>query len=232
MGFLEPRRPLLPAFRRVNAARAGFTVIELLVVAMIIGALSVIVILGQTSFNRTILLSNTASDIALSLRHAQTYGIGTRGVGVGGVNYSNADFGLYFEGSNSYAFFADTTPNNCSTSYDPTCNLGNDYYDTTDLTVQTYSLNNAMTISNFCGIYILGASETDYCKSGGTATAIGLSIVSKRPNNYAIIRAITSPGVATAELTKACITVKSPEGTTRSIVVTNAGHITDTASCP
>ncbi len=84
----------------------GVTIIEMLVVLGIIGVLATVVVTSQTSFNKTILLANTAYDVALSIRSAQTFGLGSRAQG---VVTPNAGYGIHFESAipNTYKLFAD-----------------------------------------------------------------------------------------------------------------------------
>jgi len=56
----------------------GFTLIEMLVVLAIMGVVLAVTVGGQRAFNRSIVLSNTAYDVALSIRQAQTYGVSGR----------------------------------------------------------------------------------------------------------------------------------------------------------
>lgn len=86
----------------------GFTLIELLVVLAIIGIIMVIVLTGQSSFNKTIILSNTAYDIALTLRDAESYGLGSRATAV----TANAGYGVHFQNASPglFTFFADSFP--------------------------------------------------------------------------------------------------------------------------
>lgn len=206
----------------------------MIVVTAIIGILSIIVFVGQADFSRSLLLANTASDIALSLRNAQVYGIGSRSTG--GVR--NAGYGLYFASANpaSFIFFADTDPAPSMTSCHPT-NKPNSpaaqpgdcaYTSALDTLVQTFTLNNGMKIDNFCVYENTGAK---YCVSEGPSLLTQMAIVFTRPNTSALIRAGTG-GWFGGVWQNACIRVASPQGTTRSILVTQTGAITKTASCP
>ncbi len=210
---------------------AGFTIVELVVVAAIIAVLSIVVILGQSSFSRTILLSTTAADIALTLRNAQIYGIGSRTIGV----VSNAGYGLDFDSAapGSFVFFADTDP--AAACVRPNCTPGNGYFISgADSLVQTFTLNNRMEISNFCAFTLMPA--TSYCKTGGANSTQHLSIVFTRPNTTAVFGvgnvgagATTTGGVP---FTVACVKVSSPEGATRSLFVNQVGEISATSTCP
>jgi len=104
---MEPFRP----HTRILTRRPGrgVTLIELLVVLAIISVLVIVVITSQSTFNKTIILSNTAYDIALTIRTAENYGIGNR-PGIDAA--TNRGYGVHFEGipTNTFKTFADISP--------------------------------------------------------------------------------------------------------------------------
>ena len=57
---------------------AGFTLIELMVVIAIFTLITTIALFDQGKMNSNVLLTNLAYDIALSVRQAQSYGIGVK----------------------------------------------------------------------------------------------------------------------------------------------------------
>ncbi len=220
--------------------RRGFTLIELLVVFAIIAVLSLVVITSQSSFNKTLVLTNTAYDLALALRSTETYGIGNRAIG--SSQNANAGYGLDFQKANqtSFTLFADTYPpigssGLCHTppANDPTgpnAVPGNCVYDATQgEKVMSYTIANNITISNFCA----GVGSSWACANGtGFFTLSSLDIVFSRPNPVPFIRAriLTFPPVSADA---ACITLSSPYGGSRYVAVNAAGEITvATSSCP
>ena len=52
-----------------------------MVVLAIVTSITAIVFTSQNSFNKTLILANTAYDIALTFRSAATYGLGGRTIG-------------------------------------------------------------------------------------------------------------------------------------------------------
>src|SRR5678810_853508 len=96
-------------------ASRGFSLIELLVVLAIITIITAVVISSQSAFNKTLVLQNTAYDVALTLRFAETYALGSRAREL----TVNTGYGLHFTTGtpDSFAFFADVFPspdaNNC-----------------------------------------------------------------------------------------------------------------------
>lgn len=214
----------------------GFTLIELLVVLAIIGVVSVVVVTSQSSFNKKLTLANTAYDVALTLRSAETYGLSSRAT-AGGI--SNTGYGISFSTGNpaSFTLFADTMPAgvsgtvNCAPidSGTPNCRPGDNVYTSgSDVLVQTYALGNGATIQDFCAL----SSGAWTCASNGLTS---LDIVFARPNPDPFISKNGSYS-SLFPVTQACITLaaqSAQSGPYRYISVAQSGEITaKAASCP
>jgi prepilin-type N-terminal cleavage/methylation domain-containing protein len=196
----------------------GLTLVELMVVLAIIGIIMSIVLNSQSTFNKTIILKNAAYDIALTLRSVETYGLGSRAT-VG--NVKNAGYGVHFQSGaqGSFILFADTSPSASCTM--PDCKPGDHIYTSGDDTfVQTYTLGNGITISDFCAF-----SGRWWCASASELSS--LDIVFARPNPDAFIRSGGS------SYTSACLAVTSPQGGAKYVSVASSGQITaNAAPCP
>ncbi len=194
-----------------------------MVVLAIITAITAIVFTNQSSFNKTLILANTAYDVALTLRSAETYGLSSRAAGAA----ANAPYGVHFlRGTpGSFMLFADTSP--AASCGDPDCKPGNYAYASgADVLVQTYTLGNGMTISDFCAFSLGGWS----CASSGALTS--LDIVFARPNPVPFMSKDGSYSVS-FPVTKACLAVASPAGGARFVSVGASGQIIPNASsCP
>lgn len=221
--FLYRRNPARVLSAGGAKSNRAFTLVELIVVLSIIIVITGVVLTNQGQFNRTLILSNTAYDIALSLRSAQTFGVSSRARGT----VYNAGYGLHFSNGSSpssYILFADTSPPaSCST---PNCKPGNKIYTSDDTLVQAYDIGNGITINNFCASSISGG----ICKTAAAPYSGGLSsldIVFARPNPSASIFADGS------SYTDACLELVSPQGGARYVSVAASGQIiANAASCP
>ena len=224
---------------RAYGAARGFTLIELLVVLAIIVILSAIVLTSQSAFNKTIILANTAYDVALTLRATETYGIGNRAVG----STANAGYGLDFQKATpeSFTLFADIYPAVgssgpfCHTAIGPASGPGavpgNCVYDPTqNEKVTDYTLGNGITISNFCA----SAGGTWLCANNASsfASLTSLDIVFARPNPDPSVR-VSILGTPPVPALAACLALSSSSGGSRYVSVTASGEITTaTSSCP
>ena len=210
--------------------------IEMLVVLAIISIITLVVITSQSAFNRTLLLANAAYDVALTMRSAQSYGVGSR-VGAG---ISRAGYGLSFDRSkpNSFVFFADSTPgpSTSSTSCHPATDItapdakaGNCAYESaTDTKIADYQLPRRFIFQDFC-TYSGGSWQ---CANSNGSTVSRLDIVFVRPDPSPYISKNGSFST-TVPVTKACITLASPEGWVRHISVSSSGEVAaDASACP
>ena len=186
----------------------GFSLIELLVVTAIFGIVSSVTLANHSQFGGQIILENMAYDIALSVRHAQLYGIAVRRFGSDtfGVGY-----GLHFASATTYELFADLLD-------------GNGIYDCPDPENQaTCELVESTTI-------VGGHRITGLCvrPSGSSTFVCGKSrvdVLFKRPEPDAYIRASTG-GVPDGGLYEAAqIVISSPRGQSKGVVIEQSGQI-------
>jgi len=199
----------------------GVTVVELLVVLGIIGILSIVVVTSHTTFNKTLLLSYTAYDVALTIRAAETYGLGTRAVA---SNSTRVGYGIRFtENSNTFTLFADadtpttgTGPTVCHTlrsggaSGDPDAVRGDCIYDAGE-EVTSYALGNRMTVETAC---VLTPPSTWSCGA--------VDIVFARPDTRAFF---ARNGTYNNTYTKARIGILSSHQTRSYVCVGRTGEI-------
>ncbi|MDO8408098.1 MAG: hypothetical protein Q7S95_02585 [bacterium] len=207
----------------------------MLIVIGIIIIISAIVISSQGSFNRSILLANTAYDVALSIRHAETYGLSSRIAGISvsigyGIDVTRAS-------PTTFTFFADSYPapstlSVCHPTTDaatPDAKPGDCAYDALqDEIVTAYTLGNGITISDFCA----KTSGSWACATSNGSSLTSLDIVFSRPNPTPFM-SVNGSYSSTFPVTDACLSLTSPSGGARFISVSSSGEIRATAaSCP
>jgi type II secretory pathway pseudopilin PulG len=198
-----------------QALRAcGITVLELVVVVAIIGVILVVILTSQSSFNRVLLLTDTAYTVALSIR--QTQSLGLSGHGYSGVQ--NVGYGIHINAAvpvTSYMQFADTDPsiaNQPTLGYsycpahsnnnpnDPEARPGDCLYTSNDgQPIQTYRFLAGYTIGSVCGYDYTpgtGCSSNAYCSNGNLSTCqsqtlnntvSAADIVFERPNTQTVM---------------------------------------------
>lgn len=190
---------------------------------------------SQSSFNKTLILSNTAYDIGLTLRSAATYGLGSRAAGTA----TNAGYGIHVDRAvpGSFYFFADTYPGASTSSVchpvedasSPAAKPGNCVFDEEEGELVTaYALGNGIEIRDFCA-ETLGEWS---CATSGDEALSTLDIVFARPNAEAYMSA-NGAYSASSPIIRSCITVASPSGAERYLSVSTAGQVVGNApSCP
>lgn len=170
--------------------------------------ISGVVLASHSRFGGQVVLENMAYDVALSIRHAQLYGIAVRRFGAD--NFSVA-YGMHFAAPTTYQLYADSLE-------------GNGMYDCPDpLNQATCELVESTTIVGGHRVSALCVRPT------GSAVFVcdktQLDVVFKRPEPDAYIRASTS-GVPDGVLYEAAqIILTSPRGQSRAAVVEHTGQI-------
>lgn len=222
-----------PVLNAKKPALRGFTLVEMMVVLFIIVIVTTVAVMGQSTFNRSLILTDTAYTIAFSIREAQTLGLSSRVAN----NVLNAGYGVRFSAAtqNAYILFADTDPSGSGDTQNGLCpghdepqgspdaHPGDCVYDPsanpTEL-VRTYTLNRGFVITEFCGSTLVGGITQ--C-SGTHFESLHLTFM--RPSTDSIIFGRASNGNLTA-LADATIRVESPDGVAaRCIVVSKVGLI-------
>ncbi len=226
---------------------SGFTLVEMVVVLAIITVISGVVLSSQTSFNKTLVLANTAYDIALTVRSVETFGVSSSGLSVNGVGY-----GLHFDTASptSFTLFKDIDPapsnSFChsplplSDPNGPDAKRGDCVYNpdpTKGEWVKDYKVENGIYISRFCTAKAsgdwkckeVGVTGTDE-EGEGDAKLSFVDIVFTRPNPSPFI-AVNRKKNKIQLRSKACLEISAPGSSiTRSIFILPSGAITVSAT--
>ncbi len=231
----------LTTLRRNTAQLRGFTLVEMLVVLGIITSITAFAITGQSSFNKSVLLTETAYGVAFSARQAQTFGISSRNFQQGGTAFQRAGYGVHFDRATptQYQVFADTSkslqPNafGCpvGTTGLPDEKPGNCRFDgssVADGIVSSNQFSRGFTIQSFCA---KSTALGQVCSNESPGLS-SLDIVFTRPNTTTTISGVVN-GAATA-FTCAVVTIADSSGqATRSVRFSSLGEISiTTLGCP
>ena len=207
--------------RRCDLRNRAFTLVELMVTASIFVFMTALVVAKYGTFNQSVLLTNLAYDVALSVRTAQTYGLSVQGQTSGGALLFNSAYGIHFDTSNGTVMklFADTN------TTDTPLSTFDHLYDGLDTTVTTYNIKNGGMITGLCVSTGSGDCKTVFV-SGSTASVQKVSTLDisfQRPDPSAIICIASNQcGFASAQ-----ITITGP-GTAqnRTVTIKKNGQIT------
>lgn len=85
-----------PKFTKKVILVSGFTLVELMVVISIFLLISAVTVFNYTDFRSNVSLQNLTDEIALSIRKAQSYAIGARGLDNAGTVDFNNSYGMHF----------------------------------------------------------------------------------------------------------------------------------------
>lgn len=137
----------------------GFSILEVLITAAIIGLITGLVTLRYGSFNNLILLKNQAYQVAIDLRETQTRSLSA----VGATNGFRQPYGVHFSTSQNdqYIIFRDSNSNGL--------------YESGEL-LETRRIDSRFHINRLCG------GSSDSC-----TPVSSLSITFRRPNFDAIV---------------------------------------------
>lgn len=182
-----------------TSSDSGFTLVELLVSVSIFVFMTAFLIGKYGTYNQSVVVTNTAYDVALTIRSAQSYGLNVKG-GVGAAaNVFTHAFGAHFVPNTSVFYMFN--------------DLNDDSLWTANETISTSTMRNGVIVSKMC------TTETD-C-SGSVASA-SLDVTFKRPNPDAIIIADSN---SLSKKSYVQITIRATDGTTKNIVVRGTGQI-------
>lgn len=214
----------------------AFTLIEMLVVLAIMSALSLVVLAGQSTFNKSLILKDTAYSIAYSFREAQTFGLSS----VRYAGTSNVSYGIFFDKvtPDQYLLFADLD-NSWLSLWCPIGAVSTPDYKPGDCVyrapydkiIKTTKFTRGFTVQKFCA---KPQNGTKRCSdTNGPTDIYNLSVTFVRPNMTPIITMRQNSGSKFLQATCAEIYLQAPEGgATRTVRVSQFGEISLNQVCP
>jgi prepilin-type N-terminal cleavage/methylation domain-containing protein len=177
----------------------GFTLIEMLVSIGIFVMVTTIAVYNHGRFNSSVLLTNLAYEIALSVRQAQFYGITVKAPS--SSTLFDSGFGVHFvSNATNYILFEDKTS-------------VNNFYDSGEM-LETFNIKKGNKIGKIC--LTLTSGGTVDC----SLTSVDISFI--RPNPDSVIKSPEDPFNA---YYKAEVCVQSAQATFRKIIVDVPGQI-------
>lgn len=219
----------------------------MVVVLAIITVISGVILTSQTSFNKTLVLSNTAYDIALTVRSVETFGISSSGLNVNGVGY-----GLHFDTDSptSFTLFKDIDPapsdSFCHSPLPPggrtapNAKHGDCVYNPDPVKgerIKDYTVQNGIFISRFCTVKSLGdwrcknivaPTGGDEDDEGGRLYSVDIVFTRPNPTPFITVNGRTDKSKLRS---KACLEISAPgSNVTRSIFILPSGAITVSAT--
>lgn len=232
----SPRAVALPHRLLRMAVARGFSLVEMMVVLAIITIITTVTLLGHSNFDRTLLITDAAYTMALSVREMQTFGLSSRSF-VGSPGDIDYGYGVNVVPGSSYVLYADTAeaanPAYCPDGIagTPEEKRGNCVYDSgQDGVVQRYTLMRGFRIANACGDDAGGVRR---CTADGYLT--GIDVLFRRPDSDSLINGRrATPAGSYVRLTSAEIYLATPDGrATRAICISSVGQISVSSSaCP
>jgi len=185
-----------------SISRAGFTLVELIVVMAIATIIMTTLVIQQNKWNDSLTVSTQAYELALMIRQAQVYSLGVREDTAGTGDKFNVGYGVYFDTDNTrYIFFADRD--------------GNMKYDSGEA-IETKTFTRGVTIKNVCG--------NTKCFFTGSGSLRRANISFFRPETGANIK-LTNTGGNRADDPPVTISLKSIGGKVSSVKVEINGQV-------
>ncbi|HVT74868.1 MAG TPA: prepilin-type N-terminal cleavage/methylation domain-containing protein [Candidatus Paceibacterota bacterium] len=176
-------------------SQSGFTLVELLVSIAIFTVITTVAVFNHAQFNGSVLLTNLAYEVALSIRQAQYYGISVK---QNSSQTFDSGYGVDFNtaAATSYSIFEDKTGGSAK------------IYDGSDVVVKAYSIAKGNKISRIC------------VDGDCTKNVVDISFIRPEPDAFITANSATSPYYGKAE-----ICMQAPQGLKRKITVESTGQI-------
>lgn len=193
-----------------KSKKGGYTLVELMVVVGIFSLLTSIVLFNQAKLNSTILVTNLAYEVGLTVRQAQTYGISVSAANPTGGQFSGA-YGLYFASSSPSQIFLFNDAN------------GDGFRTSSAEDVSVYTIQNQR--GNGVAALCIDPVAGSKCP-GSSALVSNVNIVFKRPNPEALLTYTNGSGTHYVQQGLVQIVLNTPQGDDcRSVFVYQTGAV-------
>ena len=199
--------------------KQGFTLVEMVVSAAIIGLISSVLIFNHGKFNDNLELTNLAYEVALNLRQAQIYGVSVKEFkgGESEEERFGLAYGVHFALSRptSFILFLDRNKDQRYTGNKDDCTLGSP-----DVCLERVNIGRGNYIYDVCE-FIGGSEWACSLASGnpnGEYTEVSATFIRPDPDARLIFK--TKPGPAGV---KVCL--RSPGGRIKEVVLYTTGQI-------
>lgn len=185
---------------------------EFLVSITLFTVITTIAVVSNGKFNSSVVLTNLAYEVALSIRQAQFYGISVKAPSTSSA--FDSGFGVHFDlasgQSTSYIIFEDRDPSPGNGTYN-----SNRQYDSGEA-LETFQLRKGNYISRMC----FNGSTSNCVTASSPASRRRVDITFLRPDPDAYIR--RGDGQT---YTRVDVCLSSPDGSDRKIIVESTGQI-------
>ena len=207
--------------KKFNLKQKGFTIIELMITIFIFATMTTYLLAKYGTFNQSILLTNLAYDVALTIRTAQSYGLNVKSVATNPADSLSFSYpyGVHFDVSSahnkSFIFFADQDLVTADQFGDGTYDSGDDDEEfPLDEKISAYTIKRGSYISGIC----VKNEEDEECTA-----ADKLDVSFRRPDPDAII--IGEAEGSLSEWRYAEVNLSATDGSTKKIIVRSTGQI-------
>lgn len=191
-----------PDIKNVKSSIRGFALVELLVTIGIFAFMTALLMAKYGTFNQSVLMTNLAYDVALTIRTAQTFGLSIKAQNNSFQNVYGVRFSIAPDESNQIILFA--SPND-------------HIYEGDTEKVSSFTLKRGAIVSGLC----VGDGPT----SCTITSPIWLDISFKRPDPDAIICWADTDSICATRYKYAEITLKATDGSTRVVSVRKTGQV-------
>jgi len=197
--------------RNRKDGKKGFTLIELMISVGIFGIMTALLIAKYGSFNQSVLFTNLAYDVALTIRTAQTYGLSVKGQ-PGLPSPFDFAYGVHFSTTDNKKIILFATPSSGADS--------NNIYDgdgvKRDVKISEYTIKRGAYVSKLCM-----RKSNGTCHQENLVDPKDIDITFIRPDPSAKICA--NPG--SCKNFPLEITLESTDGNKRTLIVQSNGQI-------